>query len=151
MLYHCLKICRILLKLYIQSTEQMWLWAHMPFSTSCFTVAEHRLGVTASAHRVLEAAARSCSWPEYAPVSPSRSPEHTAGWCASDKLTGHSAPLPSALWLHSSLGNLLFCELSTPRVQLPTALSTSSSRRKVLEHSPAGCSGSRPSQNLQKW
>ena len=100
MLYHCLKICRILLKLYIQSTEQMWLWAHMPFSTSCFTVAEHRLGVTASAHRILEAAARSCSRPEYAPVSPSRSPEHTACWCASAKLTGHS-------------GTITFCSLTS--------------------------------------
>lgn len=71
MLYYCLQICRILLKLYIQSTEQMCDCEHIRcFLLLVSLLLNTGLGSLRPYNRLLEAAAKSRSRSECAPVFP---------------------------------------------------------------------------------
>lgn len=150
MLHYCLHICRGFFWNYIDSPLNRCVTVSTcAVSYFCFTVVEHRSGVQCVVQQALEAAARPRSRSECAPFPQALIRAHCGDapllvW----QVTWRHRLL--LLWFHTSLGSS-FSVNCFDLSQLPTAFSTGSSRRKVLEHSPAGCSGSSPSQNLQKW
>lgn len=93
MLHYCLHICRILLKLHRQSTEQMRDSEHMRcFLLLASLLLNTGLGSVCPYSRLLEAAAKPRSRSECAPFPQPLIRAHCGG-CASASVTGHSGTI----------------------------------------------------------